>query len=88
MLALTGVICWFMLDIPDGDVISLNLGTFGMLSVNAITCRIKSEIRESSLLEGKLLSKRVLSIRSLALGINFLLIYPLIIVSLSFPIYS
>ncbi len=77
-----------MLDIPDGDVISLNLGTFGMLYVNAITCIIKSEIRESSLLEGKLLSKRVLSIRSLALGINFLLIYPLMIVSLSFPIYS
>ena len=80
--------CWLMLEIPEGEAISLNLGALGMLFASTIAYSTKSAMRVSSLFWGRVFSKQVLSINSLAFAINFLLIYPLKIVSLSLLIYS
>jgi len=69
-------------------VISLNLGALGILLARKIAYKTKSATRVSSLFYGRVLSKQILSISSLAFAINFLLICPLIIASLSLVIYS
>jgi hypothetical protein len=77
-----------ILEIPEGEVISLNLGALGIQLARKIPYKTKSATRVSSLFYGRVLSKQVLSINSLAFAINFLLICPLTTVSLSLVIYS
>jgi hypothetical protein len=62
-----------ILEIPEVEVISLNLGALGMLPARKIAYKTKSATRVSSLFYERDLSKEVLSINSLAFPINFIL---------------